>query len=280
MRYKFSKIALAMFFMLLSGSVIVFSAQSTDTSFQQAMTEYQQSPTYATAEKIIKLAQEAKKPPSLPEEARQHFMMAQTYQKKAKNEVGYKLAIDEYKQALLLAPWLPEAYNNLGILYEMVGNYDEAVLTLKLYLLTNPADAQSARDKIIEIEATKKLASAEASHQKTQEEETKSKTVEGEWYYTVCGQTQTTPILKISKQNGEWALDDGLTKEKFYTSHVVVTNTSASFDRDTYTYPELNHQHFDLHLSEDGAKLVGTSTSVDVSATPQSQTSPSEFVRK
>ena len=115
-------------------------------------------------EKIIKLTQEAKKPLVLPEEARQHFMMAQTYQKKAKNEVGYKLAIDEYKQVLLLAPWLPEAYNNLGILYEMVGNYDEAVSNLKLYLLTNPADAQNARDKIIEIEATKKLASAEATH--------------------------------------------------------------------------------------------------------------------
>ena len=151
---------------------------------------------------------------------------------------------------------------------------------MKLYLLTNPADAQNARDKIIEIEATKKLASVEAANQKAQEEETKSKTVEGEWYCTFRGQPETTRIMKISKQNGEWVLDEGLSKERFYNSHVVITNTSASFDRDTHTSSELNHDHFDLRLSEDGAKLIGTLTSVDASQTPQSQTQPVEFVRK
>ena len=86
--------------------------------------------------------------------------------------------------------------------------------------------------------------------------------------------------MKISKQNGEWVLDEGLSKERFYNSHVVITNTSASFDRDTYECPELNHQHYDLHLSEDGAKLTGTYTLVDVSVTPQSKTEPEEYVRK
>jgi len=285
MRCKSSKTVLVVFFALLSVSVILplVQAQNSKDTLNQYIVDLQKNPNdIALREKIIKFAKEAKEPLVMPEEARQHFMMAQTYQKKAKNEVGYKLAIDEYKQVLLLAPWLPEAYNNLGILYEMVGNYDEAVSSLKLYLLTNPADAQSARDKIIEIEATKKLASAEASHQKAQEEETKSKTVEGEWYYmSPWGQILTsTPPMKISKQNGEWALDTGAPKQTFYNSHVVITNTSISFDQDTYTEPELNHVHIDVRLSEDGTKLTGTYTSVDASRTPQSKTESQEYVRK
>ena len=151
-------------------------AQTSQDTLNQYVSDLQKNPgDNALREKIIKLAQEMTPAPVLPEEARRHFIMAQTYQKKAKNEVGYKLAIDEYKQALLLAPWLPEGYNNLGLLYEMAGKYEEASSTLKLYLLTNPPDAQSARDKITEIEATKNLASAEAAHQKSQEEETKRK---------------------------------------------------------------------------------------------------------
>jgi len=284
MRHRLIKILSVIFFLLLGLSAFLAQAQAQNSqeTLKQYVFDLQKNPEdNALREKIIKLAQEAKEPLLLPEEARQHFMMAQTYQKKAKNEVGYKLAIDEYKQVLLLAPWLPEAYNNLGILYEMVGNYDEAVSNLKLYLLTNLADAQSARDKIIEIEATKKLASAEASHQKAQEEETKSKTVEGEWYSVgPSGQPQTTTIMKISKQNGEWVLDDGLPKNSFYTSHVIITNTSVSFDQDTYEYPELNHVHIDVRLSEDGTRLTGTYTLVDASRTPQTKTESQEYVRK
>jgi len=257
-------------------------SSSPQETFNQYISDLQKNPEdNALREKIIKFAKEAKEPLVMPEEARQHFMMAKTYLRKAKNEVGYKLAIDEYKQGLLLAPWLPEAYNNLGVLYEMVGNYDEAVSSLKLYLLTDPVDAEKARDKIIEIEATKKLASAEATHQKAQEEETKSKTVEGEWYSVgPSGQPQTTSIMKISKQNGEWVLDDGLPKNSFYTSHVIITNTSVSFDQDTYEYPELNHVHIDVRLSEDGTRLTGTYTLVDASRTPQTKTESQEYVRK
>ena len=277
-------IIVLLFSLILCGSPCLSSAQSQSSqgTLDQYIVDLQKNPDdNALREKIIKLVQEAKKPLAISEEARQHFMMAQTYQKKAKNEVGYKLAIDEYKQGLLLAPWLPEAYNNLGILYEMVGNYDEAVSSLKLYLLTNPSDAEKARDKIIEIEATKKLASAEASHQKAQEEEIKSKTVEGEWYSVgPSGQPQTTSIMKISKQNGEWVLDDGLPKNSFYTSHVIITNTSVSFDQDTYEYPELNHVHIDVRLSEDGTRLTGTYTLVDASRTPQTKTESQEYVRK
>jgi tetratricopeptide (TPR) repeat protein len=180
---KNDKIYLAWVIFLTTLLLASFSAYAETAdptaALQQYVANLQKNPDdNALREKIIKLVQEMTPAPTIPEEAHQHFMMAQTYQKKAKSEVGYKLAIDEYKQVLLLAPWLPEAYNNLGILYEMVGNYDEAASTLKLYLLTNPPDAQSARDKIIEIEATKKLASAEAAHQKAKEEETKSKAVE------------------------------------------------------------------------------------------------------
>jgi tetratricopeptide (TPR) repeat protein len=283
MRCKSDKTALALFFALLSVSVIVplAQAQTSQETIQQYIADLQKSPDdQALREKIIKLAQEAKNPPALPEEARQHLMMAQAFLKKAKNEVGYKLAIDEYKQVLLLAPWLPEAYNNLGVLYEKVGNYDEAASNLKLYLLTNPADAQKAQDMLIEIEATKKLASAEATQQKAQEEKAKSKTIEGVWDNIMWGQRVSgVEPLRISKENGQWVVDDGMGKS-FYNSHVVATDTTVSFDRDTYESPELNHVHVDVRLSEDGTKLTGTYTTVDVSSTPQSQTESQEYWRR
>jgi tetratricopeptide (TPR) repeat protein len=99
--------------------------------------------------------------PAIPEEAREHFVMATAFQKEAKDKRGYELAIKEYKDALLIAPWWPDAYSNLGILQKLAGQYDEAIQTLNLYLLTNPADARNAQDEIYKIKAAKKIAESE-----------------------------------------------------------------------------------------------------------------------
>jgi len=110
-------------------------------------------------EQIIALAQKLAAAPVVPEEARRHFVIANTYVRDAKTPENYNQAIVEYRNALLLAPWFGDAYSNLGVALEAAGNHSEAVRMLKLYLLTNPspADARSAQDRIYEIEAKQTL---------------------------------------------------------------------------------------------------------------------------
>jgi tetratricopeptide (TPR) repeat protein len=166
---KISLAVLAVFVLILAFASAA-QAQSAQETLNQYISDLQKNPDdTALREKIIKLVQTMKPPPSIPEDARQHFVMAQTFGKKAKDAKGYELAIDEYRQALLNAPWWPAAYNNMGIVMEQAGQYDEAISSLKLYLLTNPDDARTAQDKIYEIEAAKKLAQEERAAEEAKE---------------------------------------------------------------------------------------------------------------
>jgi tetratricopeptide (TPR) repeat protein len=125
--------------------------------------------------------------PAIPEEARKHFVMAQTLQEKAKDTGGFELAISEYKEVLLIAPWWPEAYNNMGVLLEQVGQYDEAMRTFKLYVLTNPKDAREAQDKIYAIEAANKLAQAEERESSPEAIAAKKRKEDEEWLKKLDG---------------------------------------------------------------------------------------------
>lgn len=85
----------------------------------------------ALREKIIKLAQEIKPAPAVPEEARRHFIKATTLQSEAKNPDDYDLPIHENRQALLLAPCWSDAYFNLATALELKQQYAEAIQNLK-----------------------------------------------------------------------------------------------------------------------------------------------------
>ncbi len=119
----------------------------------------------ALREKIIALARTIKPRPAVSEDARRHFVMATTMQKKAKNPRDYAEAIAEYDAALLLAPWWADAYYNLSVVDEAAGRFDAARDALKLFLATKPkeADARQAQDRIYALEAQKKLQVSEES---------------------------------------------------------------------------------------------------------------------
>jgi hypothetical protein len=120
-------------------------------------------------EKIISLAQRIKPTPAVPEEARRHFVVANTYMKDAKSPQDYGQAVSEYKKALLAAPWFGDAYHNLGIAFEAAGNYVESEKMLKLYLATKPndSDARAVQDRIYEVEA--KLNEQQAAQREAEE---------------------------------------------------------------------------------------------------------------
>ena len=108
----------------------------------------------------IELVSKMKPAPAIPEEAMRNFVKAATFLKAAKEASDYGYAIDAFKEALYAAPWWGDAYYNLGIALELAGHYDDAVESVKMYLLTKPGEpyAGQAQRKIYEIEAKKELA--------------------------------------------------------------------------------------------------------------------------
>ncbi|MGD0522177.1 MAG: hypothetical protein ABSA48_13040 [Terracidiphilus sp.] len=151
--------------------------------FQQALQQFRANPSDAARQQIIKLAQAMKTPPAIPEEAREHYMMATTFAanaksdtEKAKDDSGLKQAaaefanaIQEYKAALLTAPWWADAYEKLALAQKAADQYDDAIASLNLYLLFQPADARDAQDEIYKLKADKKT----AADQKAAEERRK-----------------------------------------------------------------------------------------------------------
>jgi tetratricopeptide (TPR) repeat protein len=77
---------------------------------------------------------------------------------KAKDNTGFERAIEQYKAALLAAPWWADAYKKLATAQKAADHYDDAVASLNLYLLTQPADARDAQDEIYKLKALKESA--------------------------------------------------------------------------------------------------------------------------
>jgi len=111
-------------------------------------------------EKIIAVAQKLDPTPAVPEETERHLARGAAALKEAGNTEDYKDAIEEFKEALRLCPWLGEAYFNLGLVQDKAGQYDDAIKNLKLYLLAAPnaSDSKKVQSLIFEIEYRKEKA--------------------------------------------------------------------------------------------------------------------------
>jgi len=146
--------------LLLLAIVIPAEAQTTEVDFQQAVAAYQQSSTLPAAEKVIRLAAAMPQLPPIPEEARKHFVRGTALFKDAKSPEDYKQVVDEFTQAMQLAPWWPDARYNFALALEAAGDYASAILNVKLYLLfkLSGTDARIAQDKIYALEAKQEKA--------------------------------------------------------------------------------------------------------------------------
>jgi len=157
-------LAVWIIFVLLFALMPSVQAQSPQETLNQYISDLQKNPNdNALREKIIKHIQTMKPAPAIPEEARRYFIEGNALLKAAKAQKGYGLAIDAYRQCLLIAPWWAEAYFNYAVALDLANQFDEAVNVLKLYIATNQGETESrrAQDKIYEIGAKKKLAAQE-----------------------------------------------------------------------------------------------------------------------
>lgn len=190
-------------FATVLGAVVIVAGQSGAMSqsgpqydeLRKEVTDLQQHPgDRALREKIINLALTLDPQPAIPEEARRHFVKAGAIVKEAKAAEDAELAVKEYRDALLLAPWWGDAYFNLGMAAQTANRFDEAITALKLYLLTKPSpnDARAAQDKIYAIEAKKELAAtaaqraAERDAAADRERKAHEVDLSGQWLYECC----------------------------------------------------------------------------------------------
>jgi hypothetical protein len=111
---------------------------------------------------IIKLASEMKPAPSIPDEARRHFIEGTAMVKAAKNPAQQALAAQSFAEALKVAPWWGDAYYNLGVAQELAEQYDEAEKAFNFYLLSNPGatEKREVQDRIYALSAKRKLLGA------------------------------------------------------------------------------------------------------------------------
>lgn len=104
-------------------------------------------------EKIIKLSL-GMKTPAVPEEAERNMARGTAFAEKASDVAGYQKAIAEFEAASNAAPWLGLAYFNLGVMQEKAGLFNEAIQSLKLYLMATPnaKNAREVKNKIYALE--------------------------------------------------------------------------------------------------------------------------------
>jgi tetratricopeptide (TPR) repeat protein len=262
-------------------------SQQTGQPFQEALRQFSADPSNAARLQVIKLAQAMKTPPEIPEEARGHYVMAVVFVNTAEDNADYERAIEEYKAALLAAPWWGDAYRKLATAQTDAGRYDEAIASLNFYLLTQPADARSTQDEIYRLRALGQRAAGEQAKRQTEEQqrqhlaerqqgdhaatETGKYTVEGRWYEIptpndfFVGGKSNPECDYVVKQNGErWTITNGCSASKRTIDKIEVKTRQLSFRLSGHdsSFP-FSEVIITFTLSQDGQRLEGRGTPYD-----------------
>jgi hypothetical protein len=147
-----------------SGFATNVYAQSPNAQMQQLVKSLQLTPDdNALREKIARAAATMNPRLAVPEEAHRYFVRAQSLLKIAKLPSDYDLVIQNYKKALLVAPWWSDAYYYLANTLELTQQYPDAIEAFKLSVLADPRGpgARDAKDKMYAVEAEQEKALAD-----------------------------------------------------------------------------------------------------------------------
>ena len=262
MRIKMSFVCLlfvTMFFVFFPGFVQASSPQET---LNQYITDLQKSPDdQALREKIIKFAQVMKPSPKVPNEVDELIGKATYIFKNAKSEAEFNDAVDAYQKALLIAPWVPEYYYNLGTVQEKAGKFKEAVESLELYLLAAPEakDAKEVREHIGGLKYAAEKAMKPSSETVTAQEQNKSedlfKKIDGRRYTLPEGGGQTS-VIDVKGKVLVWGniMPSGEYSEAF-RSELQGLKSPVPFDSNSPAV-RLGLMESTLTVSEDGANMT------------------------
>lgn len=165
--------------------------------------------------------------PTIPEEARKHFIMGITLFKDAKTVDDYSLAEAEFKKAADLAPQWPDVRYNLALAKEAERDYSGAEEDLKVYVQLNISDEEkrTAQDKIYELEAKQEKKNAPMEKAKKEKEDRKAQ-------YPYDGSIwKTTSIVEYSKSGQPYS--HPIKEHSFYYDDGGYTDDQYECSRDT-----------------------------------------------
>ena len=207
MKYQASRIVSAIVVLLLGLSVSISQAQSLQQTLNQYVADLQKSPNdYALREKIIKHVQAMKPAPAIPRDAERFMNRGAAAAKSAKDANDFKDAVVEFEKATLAAPWMANAYYNLGVAQDKAGMYSSAIRSLKLYLVAAPnaPDTKNVEKLIDEIEYRQEKVAKEPSRQaapvsqQTAFEDLLKKINGRRYFYPIPGQNGYAKTLDVS----------------------------------------------------------------------------------
>ncbi|MGA2649285.1 MAG: hypothetical protein ABSF28_02120 [Terracidiphilus sp.] len=259
--------------------------QQAAQGFQQALKLFSANPNDENRRQILRQSQAMKPPPEIPEEARQHYVMAGVLAKSAEDEAGHgQRAIEEFKAALLIAPWWGNAYRKLAAAEAAEGHYQDAVASLNFYLLTQPIDARTAQDDIYRFLALEQGAADEEAKRDADEqrrkllEEQRQKeradfeagkyTFEGRWYaiplpnnYFVGGELKPECDYSINQKSGRWDITNSCSRHNWAIEDIQLQTGQIRFRLSGHDpgYPFVMVS-VTFALSGDGQALVGEET--------------------
>jgi hypothetical protein len=130
-------------------------AQSSREQLKNMVEQLQKSPSdNALREKIIKLAQELKPAPAVPEEAQRREGRAKFAFKDAKSNEDFLVAAKEYEEAARIAPWIAGYYSDLCTIYEKARNFAVAKRNCEFALAgsSDPSQVSEIRQRIAGLE--------------------------------------------------------------------------------------------------------------------------------
>jgi tetratricopeptide (TPR) repeat protein len=137
---------------LLLGAARAADAESPRIHFNRMVKQLQQNPSdEALREQIIQLASKLKPPPAMPDEAERRMARGTEAFKEAKSISDYQAAVNEFQQATLAAPWLVDAYFNLGLAQDKAEDYERSLRSLKLAILASP-NSKDIKDLYYKVE--------------------------------------------------------------------------------------------------------------------------------
>lgn len=147
------------FSVFLSFSAKVF-AETPATQLQKLTAQFKKTPTDDfLREKIIKFAKKNKLSPNLSPEAERHMVRGGAAFRDATSVSNYQDAAKEFEQVTLLAPWLGDAYYNLGVAQDKAKNFAGALQSLKFAQMASP-NSKEIQTLIYEIEYRKEKESS------------------------------------------------------------------------------------------------------------------------
>ncbi|MBX9902885.1 MAG: hypothetical protein K2Y31_00910 [Burkholderiales bacterium] len=184
------------FFLFMLVMAVTAHAQSPREQLNQLVTQLLATPgDTALRERIIKLAQEIKPPPAVPEEAERRMARGIAGFQGAKSPTDYQIAGREFQGAVDAAPWLADAYFNLGMALDKAGDHIAAIRSLKLALAANP-ESREVRNLLYQVEFRAEQAASERA-KKEREAREAVRTIAGEWA-DVSGGNMNFVIQQVS----------------------------------------------------------------------------------